>query len=270
MFLPLRDALSPLRFPAVTVALIAINVLVYLVGLLPADAQVAGSSRTVTRHDIWVAEFGTVPCELLGTCQNQLGSAVVDRGILDPTPRTVLIEVEDHAPVLTLFTSMFLHGGIIHLAFNMLFLWVYGRNVEDAMHPLGFVAFYIFGGLVSTVVQSLFTAGAAVPMIGASGAIAAVIGGYLVLYPRAKVLTMVFPPIFLWLPAWIVAGGWAVLQFIATWQKLFTPTGLVGGTANMAHVAGFVVGLCLVKLLAERRNPMYRELYGSGSPAINE
>jgi membrane associated rhomboid family serine protease len=263
MFLPLRDALPSLRFPVVTVVLIAINIVVYVMGLLPADAQVAGSSRTVTRHDLWVVEYGTVPCELLGKCGNQAGSAVVDGGILDPTPRTVLIEVEDHPPILTLFTSMFLHGGILHLAFNMLFLWVYGNNVEDAMHPLGFLAFYIFGGLVSAVAQCVITSGAMVPLIGASGAIATVIGGYMLLYPRARIQT--FPLVFLWLPAWFVAGFWFIQQFLATWQKVFAPITLVGGTANMAHVAGFVVGLLLVKLLAERRNPVYDELYRDGA-----
>lgn len=265
MFLPLRDALPTLRFPAVTVSLIVINVLVYVFGLFPADAQVAGSTRTVTRHDLWVVEYGVIPCELLGKCGNQAGSAVVDGGILDPTPRTVVIEVDDHPPILTLFTSMFLHGGILHLVFNMLFLWVYGNNVEDAMHPLGFLAFYLFGGLFSGVIQSLVTSTAMVPMIGASGAIAAVIGGYLILYPRAKILTMIFPPIFFWLPAWFVAGGWAALQFVATWQKLFAPVSLVGGTANMAHVAGFIVGLLLVKPLTERRNPAYDEMYGTAA-----
>lgn len=251
-----------MRFPAVTLALIAINVLVYLMGLLPADVQVAGSTREVTRHDLWVTEYGSVPCELLGRCTNRPGSAVVDGGILDTSPRTVLVEVDEHSPVLTLVTSMFLHGGILHLAFNLLFLWVYGNNVEDSMHPLGFLAFYLFGGMASTVAQTLVSANATVPQVGASGAIATVIGAYLVLYPRARILTMIVPPIFLWLPAWIVAGAWGALQFVATWQSIFAPTGLVGGTAYMAHLAGFVIGIVLVRVLVERRNPAYDELYG--------
>lgn len=267
MFLPLRDALPFQRFPAVTVALIAINVLVYLVGLLPADVQVAGSTREVTRHDLWVAEYGSVPCEVLGRCANQPGSAVVDGGILDTSPRTVIVEVDAHPPALTLLTSLFLHGGILHLLFNMLFLWVYGNNVEDAMHPLGFLALYLFGGIASTIAQALVSANATVPQVGASGAIATVIGAYLLLYPRARILTMVIPPIFLWLPAWSVAGAWGALQFVATWKSIFAPTGLAGGTAYMAHLSGFVLGLLLVRLLVERRNPAYEELYGSGRPA---
>ncbi|MCW2960083.1 MAG: putative integral rane protein [Thermoleophilia bacterium] len=266
MFLPLRDALPTIRFPWVTIALILVNVLVYVVGLLPAETQVEGSTRTISRHDLWVAEYGSIPCELLGNCANQPGSVVIDGGLFDTTPRTVLAQVDQHAPALTLITSIFLHGGLLHLLFNMLFLWVYGNNVEDAMHRLGFLAFYVLAGLASGLAQALVVPNAGVPQVGASGAIAAVIGAYLVLYPRVRMWTMIIPPIplLLWLPAWLVAGVWGITQFLATWQSVFAPTALDGGVAYMAHFAGFALGLATVGFLADRRNPAYDELYRSG------
>jgi membrane associated rhomboid family serine protease len=137
---------------------------------------------------------------------------------------------------------------------------VYGRSVEDAMHPLAFLGFYVLAGMVSGIAQVAVAASATAPTIGASGAIAAVIGGYLLLYPRVPVFTMVFPPIFVWLPAWIVAGGWGLLQLLATWLRVFTPASLEGGVAYVAHVAGFAFGLATIRLFADRRNPRYLEV----------
>lgn len=264
MFLPLKDALPTLRGSWVTWLLIAVNVAVYLVGLTPADTQAQGSTRKVSKHALWVAEYGAVPCEITGKCANQPGAVVIDGGILDPSPRTVVAKVDQHAPVLTLITSMFLHGGIIHLAFNMLFLYVYGNNVENSMHPLGFLAFYLGSGMIAGFAQALAAGSATVPTVGASGAIAAVIGAYLYLYPRVKVLTwLIFPiPVFLWLRAWVVAGVWGLLQFLGTWKSIFAPTTLDGGVAYMAHAAGFAIGLLTIGLLADRTNPRYAELYG--------
>lgn len=264
MFLPLRDALPTGRLPLVTIALILLNVLVYLVGLLPADRQAEGSTRQVSRHDVWQVEYGAIPCELLGRCANQRAVVVVDGGILDPQPRAVSAEVDQHAPALTLVTSMFLHGGLLHLAFNVLFLWVFGNNVEDAMHPLGFLGFYIAAGMAAGLAQALVVASATGPTIGASGAIAAVLGAYLFLYPRARVqaLVVVFP---LWLPAWFVVGGWGLMQFLATWQSVFAPAALDGGVAYMAHFAGFAIGLATASFFAERRNPLYQPRHGDGA-----
>ncbi|MCW2927406.1 MAG: rane protein [Thermoleophilia bacterium] len=262
MFLPLKDALPTGRMPWVTIALILMNVLVFALGYLPADRQVAGSTRQVSQHDVWLTEYGAIPCELLGHCANQAAVVVVDGGILDPRPRALSAQVDQHAPALTLVTSMFLHGGFLHLFFNMLFLWVFGNNVEDAMHPLGFLAFYLAAGMAAGLAQALVASHAVVATVGASGAIAAVLGAYLFLYPRAKVLTLVFFPLVLWLPAWVVAGGWGLLQFFATWKSIFAPAALDGGVAYMAHFAGFAIGLATVGLIAERRNPIYDERYG--------
>lgn len=264
MFLPLKDSLPTGKVPYVTIALIAINVLVYVLGFLPADRQAQGSTRQISQHDVWLVEYGAIPCEVSGRCANQDAVVVVDGGLLDPQPRQVSAQVDQHAPALTLITSMFLHGGFLHLLFNLLFLWVFGNNVEDAMHPLGFLGFYVVAGMAAGIAQVLVAASATVPTVGASGAIAAVIGAYLFLYPRVRILTMVFFPLFLWLPAWVVAGGWGLLQFLATWQSLFAPAALDGGVAYMAHFAGFALGLATIAFFAERRNPLYEELYGDG------
>lgn len=263
MFLPLRDALTTRRLPVVTIALIVLNVLVFLFGMLPIDRQVAGSTRQITNHDVWLTEYGAIPCEISGRCANQDAVVVVDGGILDPRPRQLTAQVDQHAPALTLITSMFLHGGFLHLLFNMLFLWVYGSNVEDSMNPFAFLGFYLVAGMVAGIAQVAVAASATAPTVGASGAIAAVIGGYLLLYPRVPVFTMVFPPIFLWLPAWVVAGGWGLLQFLATWQSVFAPAALDGGVAYMAHFAGFAFGLASIAFFADRRNPAYARLLES-------
>lgn len=265
MFLPLRDALPTRRVPWVTIALIVLNVLVFVAGMLPADRQAAGSTRQISRHDVWVAEYGAIPCEVTGRCVNQDAVVVVDGGILDPQPRSVSAQVDQHAPSLTLITSMFLHGGVLHLVFNLLFLWVFGNNVEDSMNRFAFLGFYLAAGMAAGIAQALAAASATVPTIGASGAIAAVIGGYLVLYPRARVLTLVFFPIFLWLPAWVVAGGWGVLQLLATWLSVFAPAGLDGGVAYVAHLGGFLVGVAAIRYFADRRNHIYEAMYGSAA-----
>jgi membrane associated rhomboid family serine protease len=262
LFLPLRDLLPTGRLPLVTLLLIALNVLVYLAGFAPADRQLSGSTRKISNHDVWTVEYGALPCELTGHCANQDAVVVVDGGILDPQPREVSAKVDQHAPALTLLTSMFLHGGFLHLLFNMLFLWVFGNNVEDAMSRFSYLGFYIVAGMVAGTAQALVAPNATVPTIGASGAIAAVLGAYLFLYPRAKILTLVVFPIFLWLPAWLVAGGWGLPQFLATLKGVFSPAGLGGGVAYMAHAAGFATGLATIGFFAERRNPQYEALYG--------
>ncbi|MCW2949321.1 MAG: rhomboid family intrarane serine protease [Thermoleophilia bacterium] len=251
--------------PWVTIALIVINLLVWLAGITPAATQVPGSTRAVSRHDLWTAEFGAVPCELLGRCANQAGTAVIDGGILDTAPRTVEIDVPQQPPALTLLTSLFVHGGIIHLGFNMLFLAIYGRVVEESMHPLGYLAFYLLAGVVAMLGQGLFAPSASGPVIGASGAIAAVIAAYLLLYPRARILTMIVPPLCLWIPAWFAAGAWGVLQLWATYENVLAPTALDSGVAYVAHVFGFVFGLSTVAWFADRRIAAYDEQHRSAS-----
>jgi membrane associated rhomboid family serine protease len=223
--IPLHDDIRTRRFPAVTAALIAANVAVFVVQL------------TLPRWGItpkgWYYLLGARPFEL------SHGTNVPPFGWF---PWWV-----------TLFTSMFVHGGWLHLIFNMLYLWIFGNNVEDAMTRPRFVAFYFICGMAATAAQVLVAPDSAVPLIGASGAIAGVLGGYLVLFPRARVLTVV-PLIFIFpvfeVPAWILLVIWFVLQGIGGARSWGSGE---AGVAFFAHLGGFVAGLLLVLLFARRR-----------------
>jgi membrane associated rhomboid family serine protease len=162
----------------------------------------------------------------------------------------------------TLFTSMFMHGGWLHIFFNMLFLWVFGNNVEDAMGRLRFVLFYLIGGLAAIGAQVAVSPDAQIPTVGASGAIAAVLGGYILLYPQARVLTVIFLFFFFTfveIPAMIMLGIWLFLQFLPAIGQLATPElgGEGGGVAYFAHIGGFLCGMALIHLFAKRRSERY-------------
>ena len=153
----------------------------------------------------------------------------------------------------TIFSSMFIHGGWLHIIFNMLFLWVFGNNVEDTMTRPRFLAFYLICGMVATATQVMTAPDSTAPLIGASGAIAGVLGAYLVLFPRARVLTVI--PLFfvfpvLYVPAWILLLVWFALQAVQGVTTLHSPD---TGVAFFAHVGGFVAGLTLVLLFVDRR-----------------
>jgi rhomboid family protein len=160
---------------------------------------------------------------------------------------------------LTILTSMFMHGGILHLAGNMLFLWVFGNNIEDSMGRPRFIAFYLLSGLVAIYAQSLVDPSSTVPTIGASGAVAGVLGGYALLHPRARVLTLIFIIFFVTLieiPAMILLGIWFVLQFVpAIGQTAVTDLAGGSGVAYLAHVGGFIFGLLAIRLFANRYRP---------------
>jgi membrane associated rhomboid family serine protease len=167
----------------------------------------------------------------------------------------------------TLFTSMFMHGGILHIAFNMLFLWIFGNNVEDSMGRGRFVLFYLLGGVVAAYTQALLTADSTVPAIGASGAVAGVLGGYLLLYPRARVLTVVLIIFFVTIieiPAVILLGIWFVLQFLPALGQVTTSAAGGEGIAYWAHVGGFAFGLLAIKLFARRVKTLDRETVAYG------
>lgn len=234
------------RFPVVTVALILANVLMYFV------FQRAGIFQGP--DDMIVVEYGAIPyeisnpgreCELVGesvACEGQRGV----QGQTDPQAPTWL----------TLFTSMFMHGSIVHIAGNMLFLWIFGNNIEDSMGRVRFLLFYLLGGLAAIAAQVAVAADAAIPTVGASGAVSAVLGGYLLLYPRARVVTVIFIVFFftlIELPALLVLGFWFVQQLAFGYFDLATPAGQGGGVAYFAHIGGFVFGLLVIRLLATRR-----------------
>lgn len=222
--IPLHDANPTRRVPAVTIALIAANVAVFV-------AQLALPRWGLTLEG-WYYLLGARPFEL-----------------------TRHVDVPPHAwfpwPA-TLFTSLFVHGGWLHLIFNMWYLWIFGNNVEDAMTRPRFVVFYFACGLVATAAQVLAAPLSDVPLIGASGAIAGVLGGYLVLFPRQRVLTVI-PLIVVWpvfeVPAWILLLVWFAVQAVS---GLTTYGSGEAGVAFFAHVGGFVAGLVLVLLFARR------------------
>jgi len=225
---PLKDNLPTERFPVVTVLLIVANVVVYFL------LQDGGWELTSnTRGDWAVDDYAAVPCELAGECAS--------RGTVD-----------DYVSVLT---SMFMHGGVLHLAGNMLFLWVYGNNIEDAMGVVRFVGFYVLGGAAAMALQTAIDPGSPVPTIGASGAVSAVLGAYLLLHPRAGIVTLSLIPFFfgvLVLPAMVVIGVWFAQQVVFGLLD-FNTAGDGGGVAYFAHIGGFLFGLAVVKLLARRR-----------------
>ncbi len=162
--------------------------------------------------------------------------------------------------IATIFTSMFSHAGLLHLGGNMLFLWIFGNNVEDSMGPVRFTIFYLLGGIAALALQTLVSPDSTTPTLGASGAIAGVLGGYIVIYPRARVLTLVFLFIFftfIELPAYFFLFIWFAQQAIFGAIGLTNPTGGEGGVAYFAHVGGFAFGLLAIKLFAQRRSAAY-------------
>jgi len=222
--LPIRDNVPTRRFPVVTVAIIVANLAVWVL------YEMQDLNRAIL-------DFGYFPCEPVGDCSAPGGTWWTD-----------------------VFTSMFMHGGWEHIIFNMLFLWIFGNNVEDALGRVRFLLWYIAGGLAATLVQTFVTLhwgsaqDASIPNIGASGAIAAVLGAYFVLLPNARVLTAIFVILIFFqeLPAVFFLGFWFLFQL---WQGGFSivqpESG--GGVAFFAHVGGFVFGALTVRLVAVRR-----------------
>jgi len=236
---PLRDNIPTNRFPAVTVALIVLNVLVYFFWQKGGITLGSPSSADYVCN---LYDYAAIPKELTDP-----GTQV---GLQQCGPPA------DVSPYLTAFTAMFMHGGLLHLGGNMLFLWIFGNNVEDSMGPVKYVAFYLLGGVAALLLQVLINPSSTVPTIGASGAIAAVLGGYLLLFPGARVLTVIFIIFFFTLieiPAVFVLGFWFVQQVLFGYFDLADPSGGGGGVAYFAHIGGFVFGLLTIKLWADRR-----------------
>jgi rhomboid family protein len=155
---------------------------------------------------------------------------------------------------------MFTHAGLLHLGGNMLFLWIFGNNVEDSMGPVRFVVFYLLGGIAALALQVAVGPDSIVPTLGASGAIAGVLGGYILIYPRARVLTLIFLIVFftfIELPAFLFLFIWFAQQAIFGAIGLTNPSGNGGGVAYFAHVGGFAFGLLAIKLFAKRLSAAY-------------
>ena len=229
---PLKDNIPTERLPVVTLALIALNVVVYFF------VQQGGWEISSLTSGAWsLGGEAAYPCDLTGQCPAG-----------EPPAGHI-------GPWASVFTAMFMHGGLLHLGGNMLFLWIFGNNVEDAMGRATFLLFYLGGGLAAMGLQTLIDPSAAVPTVGASGAIAAVLGAYLLLYPRARVVTLILIVFFFTLievPAALVLAGWFVIQVVFGALD-YTSAGDGGGIAYFAHVGGFLFGLAVVRLLAKPR-----------------
>jgi len=218
--IPYKDDNPTHRFPYVTIGIIISNILIFLLEIISPP----GMEKTVYA-------YGAVPQYIL-----------------------TFEKFQPIHPALTVFTAMFMHGGLFHLGGNMLYLWIFGNNIEDKLGHLRFIIFYIFCGITAAYSHALIDPHSLTPMIGASGAISGILGAYLLLFPRAGVYTLIFLGFFVQvvkIPALIVIGFWAIVQFI----NGLVSTGLVkqGGVAWFAHIGGFITGLLTIKLWLPRR-----------------
>ena len=221
--IPFRDNIPSRSFPFITISLIIVNILVFLYELTLGRAL-----------EPFMMEYGVVPAAVYAWPQS-------------------------HAPLLAIavpfLTSMFLHAGWLHVIGNMWYLWIFGDNVEDRLGHFTFLIFYLLCGLGAGIVHTILNANTVIPSVGASGAIAGVLGAYLVSYPFARVLTLV--PIFVFIqvieiPALIVLGFWFLMQFLNGTASLAMTSASEGGVAWWAHVGGFVIGMMLVGLFPRK------------------
>ena len=223
---PLKDDNPSNTAPIVTVALIVLNTLffVYQISLEAGGADGARASQA------FIEEFGLVPCRLTGACR---------------------VGPELPSPVLTIFTSMFMHGGLFHIGGNMLYLWIFGNNVEDTLGHGRYLLFYLLSGVAAALAQTAVGPSSTVPMVGASGAVSGVLGAYLILFPGAHVTTLIILGFFFRLvhiPAMVVLGFWIVLQLLSGLGSF----GSSGGVAFFAHIGGFLAGMGLLFVLKPR------------------
>ncbi|GAA0679223.1 rhomboid family intramembrane serine protease [Streptomyces cellulosae] len=247
MVIPVHDVNPARRTPWVTYALIIANIVVFVAytpGVVGSLTGGGGSLADLCHLEAFLERWAVVPRELI---HHQLPS-LVPTGATGVGPRGAGCVIGppryEKSPELSVLTAMFLHGGWLHLLGNMLFLWIFGNNIEDRMGHVRFLLFYLVCGYAAAYGFALLNADSGEPLIGASGAVAGVLGAYLVLYPRARVWVLVPFLIFLplRLPAWIVLGLWFALQAVYSTGQGVTDAGTV---AYAAHVVGFVVGMLL-------------------------
>jgi membrane associated rhomboid family serine protease len=232
--IPIRDDQPSYSTPFINYFIIGLNVLVFLFEL-----SIGAEGRRAL--NAFVFEFGVVPVRI------ERALAGVGQYTLATTLPTIL-------------TSMFLHGGWLHIIGNMWFLWIFGDNIEDHLGHFRYLLFYLACGVAAAITHIIFNLSSNEPTVGASGAIAGVMGAYVILYPRARVLTLVF--FFLWwIPAWVFLGYWFLIQFLSGAALSVAETSRsTGGIAFWAHVGGFVAGILLIKILPQRAR---RYRYGS-------
>jgi membrane associated rhomboid family serine protease len=221
--IPYKDDNPTEIFPFVTIGIIVLNILVFLLQI-----SIPSGMKEVTYA------YGAIPHYLLS-----------------------FEKVQPVHPALTVFTSMFMHGGLFHLIGNMLYLWIFGNNIEDKLGHLRFFLFYLFCGIVASYSHALTSSHSLIPMIGASGAVSGILGAYLLLFPRANIHTLLFLGFFITtikIPALIVIGFWAIIQFI---NGLISAGSEAGGVAWFAHIGGFLIGLLTIKLWLPRRSKQW-------------
>ena len=265
--IPLRDDNPVRRFPFVTVAIIVLNVLAFT---------------------LWQPTFGTQDeQQTFFFCHSEIPWEVSHQTNLGEGGRAAQLAIEDQFHLSasdaasfqqgfrkdcghkswwqSVFVAMFLHGSWLHIGGNMLFLWIFGNNVEDKVGPVFYVLFYLAAGVVASAAQLLINSNSAIPNLGASGAIAGVLGAYIVMFPRRRVLTLVlfFFITFVYLPAYVVLGGWFLLQLLSGVGELGRQVNTSGGVAFFAHIGGFVFGAVMAWLFFPKerigsRPPPYR------------
>jgi len=227
MFFPLRDENPTVRFPYITLLFIGLNILVFLYQAISPEGL-----------QYYIYKMGAIPYEITHFKSIHYFPWVFS----DYMPRI--------SPPISLLTSMFIHGGLFHLFGNMWFLWIFGNNVEDFLGPTRFVLFYLVSGVGASLTHIIFNPNSPFPVIGASGAIAGILGAYLILFPGARVLTLVFLFFFIRIlpvPAAVVLVFWFIVQVMNV--------GLGGGVAWFAHIGGFLIGIGLIKAYIGRKKP---------------
>jgi membrane associated rhomboid family serine protease len=225
--IPIGDSPARHRFPWITLLLIAANVVVFIY-------ELGLGSRELDR---WVQSVGTIPVEILS-----------GRDLPPPAPLPGVVWI-------TLFTGMFVHGGFLHIGSNMLYLWVFGDNVEDTLGHTTFLVFYLLAGILAGLAHVFINAGSTIPSVGASGAIAGVLGAYLIMFPHAQVRTLIFlGPFIAWprISAVLLIGFWFLTQLASGLASLDVATEQTAGVAFWAHIGGFVAGLVLALILRPR------------------
>ncbi len=252
MVIPVHDRNPVHRVPVVTYTLILLNVFLYFFGPSLGDNGVPGDVPAVCSQDAFIQHYAAIPRELTENEQLPPSRVRITDGsrVYDCPPA-----LYDKSPPLSALTSIFLHGGVLHLVGNLLFLFIFGNNVEDRFGRLRFLGFYLLCGYTAAYAFAFTDPESTAPLVGASGAIAGVLGAYLWLYPRARVIALV-PFLFfipLPMPAWLVVGSWFLLQ-VGYSQGVGVGDGSLDTVAYIAHVAGFVVGLALTVLfIGDRR-----------------
>jgi membrane associated rhomboid family serine protease len=262
--IPIRDANPTKRLPVITLALLAANVVVFLLW----QPTIGGDEL---EQELFFYCQAEIPWEVSHQENLAQGGREARVAIEEDIGRlgagaVIQSEVREDCPdkswLASIFVAMFLHGGWLHLAGNMLFLWIFGNNVEDRLGYVVYPLFYVLGGLAAAGLQLAFDTNSTIPSLGASGAIGAILGAYLVLFPGARVLTLIFFFFITWveLPASVVLGVWFVIQFFSGVGQLDVEVG--GGVAYWAHVGGFAFGALIAWLFYRRRGgvtpPAYR------------